>query len=105
MPRALTHSRITWALSSMAPQVLDVTLGSLLCPWCCRHFSKIDAQYNTCLWKEVTFETQEDFHDRINISLNNIIPPIMPPLLSIEASMLVEAMGSLVQQKLTKSSF
>ena len=28
MPRALTHTKITWTLSSMAPQVPGVTLGS-----------------------------------------------------------------------------
>jgi hypothetical protein len=29
MPAALTHTRITWSLSPMAPQVPGVTLGSL----------------------------------------------------------------------------
>ena len=37
--QALTHIRITWALSPMAPQVPGVTLGSPLCPWCCGHSS------------------------------------------------------------------
>ena len=32
MPEALTHTRITWALSPMAPQILGVTSGSPLCP-------------------------------------------------------------------------
>jgi hypothetical protein len=36
-PGALTHTRITWALSPPAPQVLGVTPGSPLCPWCFEH--------------------------------------------------------------------
>ena len=32
-PGALTHTRITWALSPPAPQVPGVTPGSPLCPW------------------------------------------------------------------------
>ena len=38
MPRALTYTRLTWALST-TPQVSGVTLGSPLCPWCFRHSS------------------------------------------------------------------
>jgi hypothetical protein len=34
---ALTHTRITWALSPPAPQVPGVTPGSPLCPWCFGH--------------------------------------------------------------------
>ena len=34
---ALTHTRITWALSPPAPQVPGVTTGSPLCPWCFGH--------------------------------------------------------------------
>ena len=30
-PRALTHTRITWAFSPMAPQIPSATLGSPLC--------------------------------------------------------------------------
>ena len=37
MPGALTHIRITWALSPTAPQVVGVTPGSPLCPWCFGH--------------------------------------------------------------------
>ena len=37
MPGALTHTRITWALSPPAPQVPGVTPGSPLCPWCFGH--------------------------------------------------------------------
>ena len=36
-PGALTHTRITWALSPPAPQVPGVTPGSPLCPWCFGH--------------------------------------------------------------------
>ena len=36
-PGALTHTRISSALSPMVPQVLGVNLGSLLCLWCCGH--------------------------------------------------------------------
>jgi hypothetical protein len=36
-PGALTHTRITWVFSPPVPQVLDVTLGFPLCPWCFRH--------------------------------------------------------------------
>ena len=39
MPGALTHTRITWALSPMAPQVPGVTPESPLCPWCFGHSS------------------------------------------------------------------
>ena len=46
MPGALTHTRITWALSPMAPQVPGVTPGSPLCPWCCGHSSWRGAQYS-----------------------------------------------------------
>src|ERR1700737_401819 len=38
-PGALTHTRITWALSPTAPQVPGVTPGSPLCPWCFGHSS------------------------------------------------------------------
>ena len=38
-PGTLTHTRITWALSPMVPQVLGVTPGSPLCPWCFGHSS------------------------------------------------------------------
>jgi hypothetical protein len=34
---ALTHTRITWAFSPPAPQVMGVTPGSPLCPWCFGH--------------------------------------------------------------------
>ena len=44
MPGALTHARITLALSSMAPQVPSVTPGSPLCPWCFGHSSWRGAQ-------------------------------------------------------------
>ena len=37
MPGALTHTKITWALSPTAPQVPGVTPGSRLCPWCFGH--------------------------------------------------------------------
>ena len=37
MHGALTHTRIVWALSPMAPLVSGVTPGSLLCPWCFRY--------------------------------------------------------------------
>jgi hypothetical protein len=36
-PRALTHTRITWAFSPPAPQVPGVTSGSPLCSWCFGH--------------------------------------------------------------------
>ena len=36
-PRALTHTRITWALSPSAPQVPGVTPRSPLCLWCFGH--------------------------------------------------------------------
>jgi hypothetical protein len=36
-PGALTHTRITWAFSPPAPQVMGVTPGSPLCPWCFGH--------------------------------------------------------------------
>ena len=36
-PGALTHTWITWALSPKAPQILGVTAGSPLCPWCSGH--------------------------------------------------------------------
>jgi hypothetical protein len=36
-PRALIHTRITWAFSPSAPQILGVTLGSPLCPRCFGH--------------------------------------------------------------------
>src|SRR6202022_156725 len=36
-PGALTHTRITWALSPTATQVPGVTPGSPLCPWCFGH--------------------------------------------------------------------
>ena len=39
MPRALTHTRIIWALSPTVPQVPGVTLGCPLCPWCFEHSS------------------------------------------------------------------
>jgi hypothetical protein len=39
LPGALTHTRITWALSSPAPQVPGVTPGSPVCPWCSGHSS------------------------------------------------------------------
>jgi hypothetical protein len=34
MPAALIHTRITWSLSPMAPQVPGVTPGSPLRSWC-----------------------------------------------------------------------
>ena len=46
-PRALTHTRITWALSPMAPQVPSVTPGSPLCPWYCGHSSWRGVQQHT----------------------------------------------------------
>jgi hypothetical protein len=36
-PGALTHIRITWAFSPLAPQVRGVTSGSPLCPWYFKH--------------------------------------------------------------------
>ena len=36
---ALAHTRITWALSPTAQEVLGVTPGSPLCPWCSGHSS------------------------------------------------------------------
>ena len=39
MTGAFTHTRITWALSLMAPQISGVTPGSPSCPWCCEHSS------------------------------------------------------------------
>ena len=44
-PGTLTHTRITWALSPMVPQVPGVTPGSPLCPWCCRHSSRRGARH------------------------------------------------------------
>ena len=41
MPKARTHTRITWALSTTAPQVMGVTLG---CPRCFGHSSWRGAQ-------------------------------------------------------------
>jgi hypothetical protein len=38
MPGALTHTRITWSLLPMAPQVPGVTAGSPFRPWCWGHF-------------------------------------------------------------------
>jgi hypothetical protein len=43
-PGALTHIRITWSLSPMAPQVPNITPGSPLCPRCCGHSSQRGAQ-------------------------------------------------------------
>ena len=48
---ALTHTRITWVLSPMGPQVPGVTLGSPLCPWCCGHFSRRGARYVAAILK------------------------------------------------------
>ena len=45
MLRALLYTRLTWALSSTAPQVPGVTPMSSLCPWCCRHSSRRDVQH------------------------------------------------------------
>ena len=52
-PRALNHTRITWALSPKAPQVMSVTLGSPLCPWCFGHSSWRSARqykYKCCIF-------------------------------------------------------
>jgi hypothetical protein len=38
-PGALTHIRITWALSLMAPHISGVTSWFPLYPWCCGHSS------------------------------------------------------------------
>ena len=43
---ALTHTRITWVLSPMAPQVPGVTPGSPLCPWCCGHSLRRGARHS-----------------------------------------------------------
>ena len=47
-PGALTHTRITWALSPTAPQVPHVILGSSLCPWCFWHSMWRGAQHSPC---------------------------------------------------------
>ena len=47
-PGALTHTRITWGLSSTGLQVPGVTPGSPLCPWCFRHSSWRSVQ-QSCL--------------------------------------------------------
>ena len=44
MPRALTHTMMTWALSPMVLQSPVVTPGSPLCRWCFRHSSWRGAQ-------------------------------------------------------------
>ena len=44
-PKALTHISITRAFLPMAPQFLDVTMGSPLYLWCCGHFSLVGRQY------------------------------------------------------------
>ena len=49
MSGALTHTRITWALSPMMPQVPGVTHGSRLCPWCCKISSSRGAQQLPCI--------------------------------------------------------
>jgi hypothetical protein len=50
MPGALTHTRITWSLSPMAPQVLGVTPGSPLRPWCWGHSLWRGARHASSLW-------------------------------------------------------
>ena len=51
-PGALSHARITWSLSPMVPHVSGVTLGSFLCPCCCRHSSWEGAGYIDLISKE-----------------------------------------------------
>jgi hypothetical protein len=50
MPAALTHTRITWSLSPMAPQVPGVTPGSPLRPWCWGHSLWRGARHASSLW-------------------------------------------------------
>src|ERR1700738_3418976 len=45
-PGALTHTRITWALSPTVPRVPGVTPGSPLCPWCFGHSSWRGARHS-----------------------------------------------------------
>src|SRR6202048_3915591 len=45
-PGALTHTRITCALSPTAPQVPGVTPGAPLCPWCFGHSSWRSARHS-----------------------------------------------------------
>ena len=52
-PRALAHTRITWALSPLAPQVPGVTPGSLLCPWCFGHSSWRGARHCSSVWSSI----------------------------------------------------
>ena len=47
MPRALTHTKITWALSPTPAQVSGVTRRSPLYPWCFGHSSSRGAR-QTC---------------------------------------------------------
>ena len=47
-PRNFTYTRITRAFSPMAPQVLGVTSGSPLSPWCCGHSSKRGVRHKKC---------------------------------------------------------
>ena len=55
-PRALTHTKITWALLSKALQVPDITPGSPLCPWYCEHSIWRDArQIQTKLGEDKAF--------------------------------------------------
>ena len=54
-PGALTHTRISWALSPTVPQVLGVTVGFPLCPWCFEHSSWRGAQHFWLIlhWKKI----------------------------------------------------
>ena len=49
-PWALTHTKITWALSPTAPQNAGVILGSPLCPWCFGHSSWKGARHSPRIW-------------------------------------------------------
>ena len=69
-PGALTHTRITWALSPMVPQVLGVTMKSPLCPWYCRHSSRRGARHTPCSlqqWEEQIYTTMESKRTRTNV--------------------------------------
>ena len=83
-PGTLTHTRITWALSPMASQVMTITLGSPLGPWCCGHSSWRGARHIV----SQLYEILQVLYQGVNSSLETLMTclgayGIKPPKKSI----------------------
>ena len=68
-PKALIHTKITWALSPTVPQVPGVTPGSPLCPWCLGLSSWRGARQRWCPYYGII--QRNDEHE-IDVLIENV---------------------------------